>query len=167
VVARTGAAPVPVRDERQGVHPAVPDRGPDRVPAGSQQPDLVRPGQAADRACRVDAGPPEHLVGQQVADARDPLLVHEPRLHRRAAPGGEGRPELGRRHQLGVRSQPFDGGTEPDPAQPPRVDQQQAPAVSEGQGETGPAVVTRLTAALPVVAAVGLGSVGVGDHYLA
>ena len=37
----------------------------------------------------IDAGPPQHLVAEQVAEAGDPRLVHEHGLDRRAAPGDD------------------------------------------------------------------------------
>ena len=112
-------------------------------------------------------GPPEDFVGQQVADAGDPVLVHDPRLDRFRAASRKHRPELRGRDELGVGPQFPDGRVEPDPAQAPRVDEQEAAAVFEGHGEAGPAVVTGAAAALPVVAAVDLAPVRVGDHDLA
>ncbi len=59
------------------------------------------------------------------------------------------------------------GGLSLIAAESPRVDQHEAPAVGERHREAGPAVVARLAAALPVVPAVDLGPVRVGDHDLA
>src|SRR6185437_16745798 len=61
----------------------------------------------------------------------------------------------------------LDRRVEPDAAQAARVDQDEAAAVLEVHGEAGPAVIARLAAAFPVVAAVDLGPVRVGDHDFA
>jgi hypothetical protein len=112
-------------------------------------------------------GAPQDLVGKQVADAGDPVLVHEPGLDRCRGACRERGPELGRRDQLGVGPQLLDGRVEPDAAKAPRVDEQEAAAILEGQAEASPAVIARLAAAFPVVAAVDLGPARVGDHDLA
>src|SRR5437764_597718 len=100
VITRAGGSAMPVRDDRQVMHPAAPQGRPDRVAAGPEQPALLRRGQAAGRPRGVYPGAPQDLVGQQVADARDPVLIHDPRLDRRGAARQRG-PELGWRDQLG------------------------------------------------------------------
>src|ERR1700684_4250656 len=50
VITGAGGAPATVGDDRQGVHAAVAQRRPDRVPAGPQQPGLLGRGQRADMA---------------------------------------------------------------------------------------------------------------------
>ena len=57
--------------------------------------------QLAGRAARVQAGAPQDLVGQQVADAGTHGLVHEPRLQRRG-PAAHARAELVARDLGGV-----------------------------------------------------------------
>ncbi|HEY1671136.1 MAG TPA: hypothetical protein VGG50_00370 [Streptosporangiaceae bacterium] len=134
---------------------------------GAPQPFFFRAGQAADGTARMDAGLPEDLIGQQVADPGDPVLVQQPGLDRRGRACAQGRPELGRRDPLRVRAQLVHRRVQPDTAQPTGVDQHQPAPVGEEQREPGPAVVTGPALALPVVAAVDLGPAGVGDHDLA
>ncbi len=157
---------MPERDDLQRVHAVVLQRGPERVPHGPQQVALLIGGQAPGGPGRVDAGPPQDLVGQQVADPGDPVLVQQMGLDRGRS-GGHGRPELGRGDPLRVRAQRLDRRVEPHPAQPPGVDQHQPAPIRERQREAGPAVVAGPAAALPVVAAVDLGPAGVGDDDLA
>ena len=83
-----------------------------------------------------------------------------------ADPPRQGRLELRGGDRRGVGAQTVDGRVEGDATQPTRVDQQQAAAVREGQGEPRPAVVAGHAAALPVVAAVDLAAVDVGDDDL-
>jgi hypothetical protein len=158
---------VPGRNEPQRVHAPAPDRGLDHGVGGTPQPLLFRTGQAADGTARMDAGLPEDLIGQQVADPGDPVLVQQPGLDRRGRPHAQGRPELGRRDPLRVRAQLVHRRVQPDAAQPPGVDQHEPATVGEEQREPGPAVVPGPALALPVVAAVDLGPAGVGDHDLA
>ena len=75
VIARAGAAAAPPRDDRQGVHAAVPQGGPDRAAGGPEQAGQLGPGQARRQPPRgVDPGVPEELIGQQPGYAGDPLL---------------------------------------------------------------------------------------------
>ena len=157
---------MPERNDLQRVHPAVLQRDPDRVPQGPQQVALLIGGQAPGGPGRMDAGPPQDLVGQQVADPGDPVLVQQMGLDRGGS-GGHGRPELGRGDPLRVRAERFDRRIEPHPAQPPGIDQHQPAPVRERQREPGPPVVARFPAALPVVAAVDLGPARIGDDDLA
>ena len=89
----------------------------------------------------MDAGLPEDLIGQQVADPGDPVLIQQPGLDRRGRPRAQGRPELGRGDPLRVRAQLVHRRVQPDAAQPPGVDQHQPAAVGEEQREPGPAIV--------------------------
>jgi hypothetical protein len=157
---------VPERDDLQRVHTAVLQRGPERVPHGPQQVALLVRGQAPGGPGRMDAGPPQDLVGQQVADPGDPVLVQQMGLDRGRS-NGHGRPELGRGDPLRVRAERFDRRVEPHAAQPPGVDQHQPSPVLERQREAGPAVVAGPAAPLPVVAAVDLGPARAGDDDLA
>ena len=84
-VARTQRTGLPERDECQGVHSAVAGRGRHGLSCRSQQPIYVGRGQVADASRGMDAGAPQDLVGQQIADAGDRLLVEEARLDRSRA----------------------------------------------------------------------------------
>jgi len=50
---------------------------------GLEQRDAFVVAQRFDRMLRVQPRLPQHLVGDEVADARDPGLVEQPRLQRR------------------------------------------------------------------------------------
>jgi hypothetical protein len=89
---------------------------PKRVADGPEQSAPFWRGQAAYGPCGVDTGTPEDFVGEQVADAGDPLLVHDPYLDRRCATCRQCGPELRRRDQQGIGSQLFDGRVQPDAA---------------------------------------------------
>ena len=102
-VARASSAPqrgqmaaAPARgDELAGVRAAAADRRAHRgAHVAAQAVELVG-AQLAGRAARGEARAPEDLVGQQVADAGDDGLVHEPRLERRG-PAADARAEARR-----------------------------------------------------------------------
>ncbi len=78
----------------------------------------------------VDAGPPQHLVAEQVAEPGDARLVHEHGLDRRSAPGDD-RPQLGQRQVERVGTEAVFVGIELHRAQPARVAQVEAAAVGE------------------------------------
>ena len=73
-------------------------------------------------ACRVDAGPPQRLVDEQVAEAGDAALVHEHRLDRRGR-AAERVVELRERERQRVGTEPGLVGIELDRAEPARVAQ--------------------------------------------
>ena len=84
----------------------------------------------------IDLGQPEGLIGQQVADAGDGLLIKQSGLDwRRSA--REDRPELGRRDFAGVGAEVVHRRVEADPAEPARVDQEQRATVGEASARTG------------------------------
>src|SRR6476469_1766861 len=77
-----GAAPA-CGDDVAGMGPAAADgRARRRAHLAAQAVELLG-AQPAGRAARIQAGAPQDLVGQQVADARHHGLVHEARLQRR------------------------------------------------------------------------------------
>jgi len=95
LLARGGSAVPAAQHLLNGARPgdAIALAGLDRAVAGSQQPALFLRREVACDARGMDPGAPQDLVGQQVADAGDPLLVHDAGLDRRAAAGrqrGEG-----------------------------------------------------------------------------
>ena len=113
---------------------------------------LVR-GQRPGRAGRVEAGPPQHLVGDEVADAGQPGLVHETGLQGRLAGGEEGG-EVARREAHRVGAEAVLVGVELDRAQPPRVPHAEVAPI-EAQDEAVP---------LLELAIGGKGEVGDGGH---
>ena len=139
---------------------------PERPPDRPEQPAPVARREFVHRPGRVNLRPPEDLIGEQVADAGDGLLIKQPCLDRCRAPGEHG-PELRRRDRLGVRPELLDGRVETNPAEAARVDEQQRAAVGERQAEAGEPVVSARPAAFPVVAAVDLVTAPVRDHDLA
>ena len=85
-------------------------------------------------AARVDPGPPQGLVGQQVAHPGQRLLVEQAGLDRGPAAADQV-PEALQRDLEGVRAQPPAGRVEGDPAEAPRVAQDHGAAVGEGERE--------------------------------
>ena len=88
-------------------------------------------------ASGIDAGPPERLVAEQVAEAGDARLVHEHRLHRRPAPGGD-RAQLREREHERVGTEAVLVGIELDRAEAARVAQVHGAAVGERHAEAVP-----------------------------
>ena len=86
---------------------------------------------------RVEARPPQDLVGEQVADARDVALVEQPGLQRGAA-GGEGRTERCRPHGQRVHAEVGDVRVEQHTTEPTGIDHAQVAAVGEPQREADP-----------------------------
>ncbi len=85
----------------------------------------------------VDAGPPQRLVAQQVAEAGDARLVHEHGLDRRPALGAD-RAQLGQREVERVGAEPVLVGVELDCAEAARVAQEHGAAVGERHAEAVP-----------------------------
>ena len=82
-------------------------------------------------------GPPERLVGEQVAEPRDARLVHQHRLHRRSAARHDVvEPRTGERERVGTEAALV--GVELDRAEPARVAQRQRAAVGEPHAEAVP-----------------------------
>ena len=167
VISGAGPAVAPAADDPQRVHAPVPDRGPDHAVGGPQQARLLRRRTGSRPAARGGPGRCQRISSA----SRLPIPAirswsMQPGLDRRGAPPRAARNWAG---VISWASGParLDRRVQPDAAQAPRVDQHEPAAVGEGQGEPGPAVVARAAAALPVVAAVDLGPVGVGDHDLA
>ena len=148
------------------MHPAVGERRFDRAPHRPQQTVDVGPGQVAHWLSRMDLRLPQDLVGQQVTDAGDRVLVEEPGFHRRGAPR-ERAPELLRRDGAGIGAQPVDRRVEADPAEPARVDEEQRPAIGEREGEPQEAVIAGSAATPPVVAALDFATMSIGYDDLA
>jgi hypothetical protein len=79
------------------------------------------------RRTRVDAGPPEHLIGKHVADSSDEVLIHErgfdgsASLSKLFVKYGEGNAERVRPEWPDHLQHLRVVGTQPDPAQSPRV----------------------------------------------
>ena len=86
---------------------------------------------------RIDAGPPEGLVAQQVAEAGDARLVHDHRLHRRPAPGGDGA-QLRQGEVEGVGTETVLVGIELDRAEPARIADEHRATVGERHPEAVP-----------------------------
>ena len=74
-----------VRDDRQRVHAAAADGRLDRPARARNSRSTSGRVDSDGRAGRVDPGPPQDLVREQVADAGDRLLVEQARLDRRRA----------------------------------------------------------------------------------
>ena len=95
--------------------------------------------QPAGGAGGVEPGPPQDLVGQQVADARDPRLVEQPRLERRRAAcraPRRGRPPSASRASGPKRPSSGSSATPPS-RRGSRI--RSSDAVGEPQGEAVPA----------------------------
>jgi hypothetical protein len=71
----------------------------------------------------VNPGAPQDLVGEQVADAGDPPLVHDPCLDRRRGARRQCGLELQRRDDLRIGSRSLDRRVEDDAAWAPWVDE--------------------------------------------
>ena len=108
---------------------------------------------------------PQHLVGQQVPDAGDRVLVEQARLHRRPRRTDQ-LPEVREPDLAGVRAEGLDVGVEADPAEASLVEQPQRAAVGEVQGEPVPLGLDRrpLRAGADVVAALVDATVALGDE---
>ena len=137
------------RDDRARVHAALPDGrsrgGPDRY----AQPVKLLLAQLVGRAARVDPRAPQRLVGEQVADAGDHRLVHDPRLDRRAA-ARDARAERRPRHLGGVGTEALDLRLQARAPEAPLVAQDEAAAVGEAQREAVPHRVGALAVGLGV-----------------
>ena len=94
---------------------------------------------SSDDAGRVGsiADAPEHLVDEQVAEARHLRLVHQHRLHGRAAARDDGA-QLRERDVHRVDTEAVLVGVELDGPQTPRVSERQAASVAESQREAVP-----------------------------
>src|SRR5215469_1059870 len=114
----------------------------------------------------MDLRLPEDLIGQQVADARDRVLIEQADLHRGGALAESG-PELLRRDREGVGPKYLDRRIQANSAESPRIDQQERPSVSESEGETAEAMITDGTTPFPVISAFDLAAVSVDEHDLA
>ena len=123
VVAGVRAAPLPQH----------PQGGPDRCVEAS---DLVV-AQRVRGPGRIDACPPERLVGEQIAEAGDARLVHQHGLHRRGA-SGDHRREVGTGERHGIGTEAVLVGIELHRAEAARVTQVERPAVGEAQPEPTP-----------------------------
>ena len=109
----------------------------------ARQSTLLVVGQPPGRPTRIEPGAPQRLVGQQVAEPREPALVEQAALQRRPA-RPEGATETSHRDRVGLRSERSFVGIDLDPAEAPRVVDGEQPAVGEAQHESvPPAVVTR------------------------
>src|SRR5256886_11589897 len=92
-----GAEAVPVvRDGRAAAADGLHEN---RAACGHDPPAVV-PREARRPAAGADAGPEEDLVRIDVAEARDPALVHEQGLDRGATPPGQGEERFGRERVL-------------------------------------------------------------------
>src|SRR6478672_1991830 len=124
----------PGRREVAGVRtPPLPE-DPQVVPDGPVQALHLVVGQFVGGPGRVDAGPPQRLVAQQVAEAGDAGLVHDHGLDRRPALGADGA-ELRQREVEGVWAEPVLIGVKLHRAESARVAQEHGAAVGEGDTE--------------------------------
>ena len=130
-------------DDVSGMHTTASEGSPRRRTQHPPQPRQLLGIEVARRALRGDARLPQRLVGEQVAHPGDDGLVEEPGLDRRR-PAADPVAELSQRDPFGVRAQGLVVGVEPHPAEPPRVEQPQLPAVLEGQREPVPDGVLRV-----------------------
>ena len=121
---------------RCGCRPAGERRGSCAASVRCSAGDLVRV-ERGGRAGRIEAGPPEDLVGQQVADAGHAALVEQPRLQRRPA-GAERGAQLRRAtDRERVDAEVADRRVEHHAAEPARVDDLQLAAALERAGRSG------------------------------
>ena len=112
-----------------------------------------------DAAARVEAGLPQRLVGEQVADPGEHRLVEQPRLERRRATG-QPLAELGDADLPGVRPERVEVGVEHGACQPALVEEPQDGAALEGDGEAVPLGLAAAAAAPDRVAALDGGPSG-------
>ena len=101
-----------------------------------EPPDLVL-AQAPRRPLRVQPRPPEDLVGEQVAQAGDPVLVHQAGLQRRGALPQCG-PQLAQGEGQGVGTEQLLIGVQDDPTQSPGIPHAEMAAADELEGEPVP-----------------------------
>ncbi len=106
-------------------------------------------------ARRIQSGPPQDLVGQQVADARQPPLIHQAGFERRRT--GQGVAELDPGDGECVGTEPALVGPELQGAEPAGVVEEQTAPVGEGDARPDPLVVERPRAVAQTVE--GLGTV--------
>ena len=98
----------------------------------AEQPIDLGPGELADRASGVDLCSPQHLIGQEVANTGNGVLIEQSRLHRRCAAAGHYRSELSRGDAGRIRTESLDRRIEPNPGESPRIDEHQRTTVGEG-----------------------------------
>src|SRR5690242_8554369 len=108
-------------------------RGPYGRPQGDSQAVELRGRQVPGRAPRADSRPPQGLVGQEIADAREDGLVEQAGLDRRAAALHAGAEDVAR-DRGGIRSEARAVAVEHRAAQAAFVPQGDAGAVGEAEG---------------------------------
>src|SRR3954454_17086354 len=141
--ARAVLAGPAVADDLAGVHAATLDRAPDRHPQLAVQGRGLVAVEVLGRYAGRHRGLPERLVGQQVADAGDRVLVEQTGLHR--CPGAaQELTELGQADLPRVGAEGVDVRVEADPAEPPLVEEPQRAAVGEDQREPVPLWLDRV-----------------------
>jgi hypothetical protein len=145
----------------------LPERGVDGAAKRAEQPIDLGPGELADRASGVDLCSPQHLIGQEVANTGNGVLIEQSRLHRGCAAAGHDRSELSRADAGRIRAESLDRRIEPNPAESPRIDEHQRTTVGEGQRKPAEPEVAGRPPALPVVTAVDLAAIDIGDDNLA
>jgi hypothetical protein len=119
--------------------------------------------QAIDRHGGRDLGLPQDLVGQQVPDPGDLGLVEQAGLDRDRPLGDQG-PELGRGDVKRVWPERVDIGVQLDAPEAALVEQGQAAAVGELEGEAVPLGLARLRVPAGRITALGHPAVPGGDH---
>nr|WP_255498225.1 hypothetical protein [Nakamurella sp. PAMC28650] len=119
------------------MHAALGDGGFQGSPQRPEQAVGVFGLQGVDRRGRGELGLPEHLVREQVPDSGDLGLIEQTGLDGDRPLRHQGA-ELGRAHLLGIRTESADVRIQPDPTEPPLVEQHQAAAVGELEGEPVP-----------------------------
>ena len=102
------------------------------------------------RPSRIEPGPPQQLVGEQVAETGQARLVHQPGLQRSAAPAQDAA-ELGGTDIARVGAQAFLVGIELHAAEASRVLHPQGPAAVEVHGEALPRRVSTVARVLQLV----------------
>ena len=147
--------------------PAPPERGVNGAPKRAEQPIDLDPGELADRASGVDLCRPQQLIGQEVANTGYGVLIEQSRLHRRCAAASHYRAELSRGDAGRIRAECLDRRIEPNPGESPRIDEHQRTTVGEGQRKPAEPVVAGRPPALPVVTAVDLAAIDIGNDNLA
>ena len=106
------------------MHSAARHRRLHRAPDRPEETVNVGPGEFVNRPGRVDLRLPEDLIGQQVADPGNRVLIEQACFHR-CCPAGECGPELRAGDLAGIGAERVDGRIEADSAEPAWIDQQQ------------------------------------------